>query len=451
MARVHISKIFEELEHTSGRNDKIAILKRERDKNNTILKDVFRAALDPFKVYGIKKIPDYKSSGRGSNINLLKAIKMLDGFHDRVYTGNRATNQLQFILENLADDEGFVIERIIGRDMKVGVLASTVNKVWPKLIPVYPVMLCSAYDEKAIKKITYPGVVQQKCDGMRVNFIIENGKMDVRSRNGKPIDLHGHMSRQFAKMSAGNNFMYDGELLVLSEDGKSYLSRKKGNGIINKAMKGTLPVEQIKRVVVVLWDVIDLASFHAGIEDAHYSTRWKFLQSIQSKLKSDLVRLVPTQEVHNIDEAYDFYMDIIRDGGEGAILKNWASPWENKRSKHQIKMKVEDECDLKIVSLVEGEGKHAGKLGSFACSSADGLLKVNVGSGFSDAERKQYWDPSVVGKVVAVKFNEVIESEGSDIKRLFLPIFLEVREDKTEADTLAKIEAEASIKVRPKS
>lgn len=438
----HIAEIFEELEHTSGRNDKIAILKKATLDTNTnrLIKLIFSYALDPFKVYGIKKIPNYKKAdGHASNIRLDKAILLLDDLHNRKYTGKKATNHLQWILEQLSDDESFIIERIIGRDMKVGVLASTVNKVWPKLIPIYPCMLCVGFNEKTVQNIEYPAVVQEKLDGMRVNFIVEGKKLDVRSRNGKAINLNGYLAREFVTLSAGRNYMFDGELLVLDKEGKEYLPRKEGNGIVNKAMKGTLPIEDIRRIVVVLWDVVELSSFKEGIEKDPYRDRYNYLKSIVGKLNSNMVRLVSTLNVDTFDEAQAFYSNVIKEGGEGTILKNWSSPWENKRSKHQIKMKVENECDLKIVELMEGEGKYVGKLGSFVCESADGLLRVNVGSGFSDAQRDQLWDRNNVGKIVAVKYNEKITSRGRDEVRLFLPIFIELRDDKDEADTLDRI------------
>jgi hypothetical protein len=43
---------------------------------------------------------------------------------------------------------------------------------------------------------------------------------------------------------------------------------------------------------------------------------------------------------------------------------------------------------------------------------------------------------AILGKIAAVKYNEVITSKGKDTKSLFLPVFLEIREDKDTADIL---------------
>ena len=75
-------------------------------------------------------------------------------------------------------------------------------------------------------------------------------------------------------------------------------------------------------------------------------------------------------------------------------------------------------------------------LGALVCESRNGNLKVNVGSGFSEEQRKEYWNENLVGKIVSVKYNEIINRKTDSVKSLFLPVFMEIREDKTVADKL---------------
>ena len=72
-------------------------------------------------------------------------------------------------------------------------------------------------------------------------------------------------------------------------------------------------------------------------------------------------------------------------------------------------------------------------LGAIICESADGIVKVNVGSGFNDAQRKQYWKENLVDKIVAVKYNSRIKNKAGE-DSLFLPVFIEIRNDKDIAD-----------------
>jgi len=65
----------------------------------------------------------------------------------------------------------------------------------------------------------------------------------------------------------------------------------------------------------------------------------------------------------------------------------------------------------------------------------DGQVTSAVGAGLSDEE----WslDPSeFVGKIAAVKYNAIITDKKTGTNSLFLPVFIEVREDKTVSDNL---------------
>ena len=107
--------------------------------------------------------------------------------------------------------------------------------------------------------------------------------------------------------------------------------------------------------------------------------------------------------------------------------------WENKRSKGQIKFKGELECDLICVGWEEGTGKNKGKLGALVLQSSDAKVNVSVGTGLSDSQRGSIKPDDVLNKIVAIKYNARISNrQGED--SLFLPVFIEVRDDKTKAD-----------------
>ena len=86
----------------------------------------------------------------------------------------------------------------------------------------------------------------------------------------------------------------------------------------------------------------------------------------------------------------------------------------------------------------EGTGKNKGRLGALVCESSDGKIRVNVGSGYSDEQREAY-GKQVVGKIATVKYNARIQDKGNNIESLFLPVFIELREDKDTADESIRI------------
>lgn len=421
--------ILEELAADNSRLAKEAILRREHGNHD--LKEVVRLALDPLTQFYIRKIPVYGESVGAEDLRW--GMGQLYFLSSRGKTGNAAIDHLKFILENVSETDALVIERIISKDLRCGVSVATANKTWPGLVSEFPCMLASGFEEKLVNKIKFPAVAQLKLDGMRAAVVVENGALTVYSRNGKIIDIGNHFADAFVGYGY-DNVVFDGELLVRTPD-DGYADRKTGNGILNKAVKGTISAKEVQSVVIVLFDMIPLQDFRKGICIAPYSQRFESLVTFAAQVKSPKVKIVPSREVASVEEARIMFDDYIAEGHEGIILKDLRSPWEDKRSKWQIKFKAELDCDLLCVDVEEGTGKNKGKLGALVLESADGVIKVNVGTGFRDADREEYWKNKPVGKVVAVCYNARISDKNTGVESLFLPRFLEVREDKTKADS----------------
>jgi hypothetical protein len=434
---MNLHEFFNDLASNSSRNYKIEKLEENRD--NQLLMHVVRLALDPFTQFYIRKIPAYTTDK--TITTLQNALGGLYDLSSRNVTGNAAIEHLRMLLSSLSADDAKVLERIIQKDLKCGVQVSTANAVWTGLVNDYPVMLCSQFEQKLVDKVEFPALVQTKMDGMRFNAIVRAGKVEYRSRNGKEIQLLGNLDADFIKMAGDIDCVFDGELLV-KENGK-ILDRQTGNGILNKANKGTISAAEAAKVHATVWDVIPFMQFSDGECGIPYGTRFESLCVLVDTHQPVKVGLVDSWEVETYDEAKTLFEGLLAEGQEGIILKDKRGIWENKRAKHQIKFKGEMECDLEIIGVEEGTGKYAGKLGAVLCAtrSENGKrLTVSVGSGFNDAHRDNLWSirDQLVGKIVAVKYNMRIKNKAGE-ESLFLPIFVEVREDKDVADSLSDV------------
>jgi len=426
---MNLNKFFESLAANASRNFKIEQL--ELNRNNETLREVVRLALDPFTQFYQRKIPAYTRDPKFNTMTLGFALNQLCELSNRNVTGNAAIEFLRNLLSSLDPDDAKVIERIIDKSLDCGVQVSSANAVWPELIKEYPVMLCSPFEQKLVEKIQFPAYVQLKMDGMRFNAIVRNGKCEFRSRNGKEIQLLGNLEEDFIAMANGVNCVFDGELLV--KDKGIVLDRQTGNGILNKANKGTIKTDEARKVHATVWDLIPYDAFTKGICSVPYNQRLESLCVMADTYQPKKVALVDRWEVDTMEEVNTIFNGLLEQGEEGIILKTHDGIWEDKRAKHQIKFKGELECDLKIVAVEEGKGKAVGMLGAIVCESSDGVVQVSVGSGFSDAQRKQFWKENIVGKVAAIKYNMRIKNKQGE-ESLFLPIVLEIREDKEVAD-----------------
>jgi ATP-dependent DNA ligase len=430
-----IKTILDELAATSSRLEKEAILARE--KNNELLKKVVVAALDPMTNYFIRKIPEYTPNA-GQGISLAFALDSIGDLSKRLVTGHAGIDHLRANLEALRADDAAVLERVIEKDLRCGVSEKTVNKIWPKLIIEYPVMLCSPYEDKTIAKIKFPAYVQLKLDGMRFNAICRGDKVEFRTRNGKHIDVRGHLEKEFVELAAGRDVVFDGELLVYDENFYQYLPRQTSNGILSKSLKGTITEGECARIGATLWDMIPLSNFINGKSTIAYSARFVGVRDSVELVNTPKIKTVWNEVVDNVETAKRIFEKFLSEGQEGTILKDINSGWEAKRVKHQIKFKGELECDLMVVGWEEGTGKNVSRLGALVAESSDRVVRVSIGSGFSDHDRNVI-KPSCVGSVVSVKYNARIKDVKTGQESLFLPVFVELRSDKTEADSAKQI------------
>ena len=423
-----VLSILNRLEATTSRLEKEEILKQNAD--NPDLKDAFNLALNPTINFHIKKAPEPKTwaAGPPEHVSLGSALSDMEVMIcSRRLRGNAARDHVASILGCMNAEDQEVLRRVIGRNLKCGVSEATAEKTWPGLKLSYPCMLVSPMDSKT--KLKFPCIAQTKMDGMRFNALVENGQVTYRSRAGKELDLFGVLDEDVLALTAGQDFVLDGELLMFGA-GKP-LDRKTGNGLLTKFQKGTGTKQLAEQIRAVVWDIIPLFAFRKGVCTTGYKDRVTMLIDE----RPGRIQVARIHDVNSMEEAQVLYKQKLAEGEEGLVLKDPMGPWEDKRVKHQVKMKAELEADLRVTGFLPGTGKFEGKIGSLLVESADGQVKTAVGTGLSDEQRSLPFT-EFENKIAAIKYNAVISDKKTGAKSLFLPVFIEVREDKKEADIL---------------
>lgn len=440
-------EIVHELSSVSSTNAKVEILKKAFH-NESFLAGV-RLALDPLVKFWIRKIPDYipAKASAYSCIRILNQLSVI--LCKRQVTGNAAIAKVREFLEISEPDDAEFVAKVLSKDLDCGVNVGLVNSAWKKcdlydkkdLIKEFPVMLCTAFDRYALERLNFPAYVQTKMDGMRIGAVIHpGGVITYHTRNGNtlediPTNVNSDISRLFGAYSS-TGVVLDGEMVVMEPDG-SLSPRKKSNGVMTRLIRGTSSESDRESVHFFIWDLIDFNVFNGTHPSKkEYGQRFTDLTAIwinNPALPQDTsihIHRVKSTLVSNHLDAMKLFNQELADGNEGVIVKSIFNRWSFTRAKDQIKIKAELEMDAKIVDVIEGTGKYEGMLGSFVCEAIDdnGKIIFNVGSGFTDDERKTFWDEKPIGGTANVKYNEIItSSDGS--RSLFLPIFVEVRSD----------------------
>lgn len=443
-----------ELEAISGRNDKIALLVHDLAES-PVFYDTCRLALDSLIRFGLRTWPNIEHS-QLITLDFKDIINMIENLAGTNHS-QQLVDDVAMIINHCEPEDQEVVKRILLKDLRCGVQVATINKAieicnkthytnYEKIFD-YPCMLTSSYDPKKADKLFnlkdgQKLYCQQKCDGMRFNAVVEsNGNVGFYGRSGKPIEIpDDRFTEIFQYLAGGEDIVFDGELLIDGTADGDAVERSTGNGILNKAVRGTMDAIDAARVTAVLWDEIPLNEFRAGKSTKKYHDR--FTSLIERLKGKNLNRVFPvlTWMITNKLEANKLFIEMVEHGREGVIIKSPNNIWKNVRATDTLKLKAENDVDLLCTDWEPGSKRFEGMLGAIVCQSRDGKVVVKVGTGFTEEQRSTIKKEDIVGKIVTVTYNMRIKDKNRpDVDSLFLPRFVEIREDKDVADSSENI------------
>ena len=412
-------QVISSLEDHPSRLNKEAIVQVQAEQGNDEFFHGCQFALDPMITFGIKQVKE-KTDEDGPGLSWDDFIRTIDGFINRTVTGNLARDVLDAMMAQATKAEwnGWY-RRILIKDLRCGTSDKTINKVVEKKYAQYaiPVFGCQLAHDSANheSKVSGKKLIEVKLDGVRVITIVRaDGRVDMFSRNGKELANFPHIAEQISRVvkakstSKDMDLVLDGEIMSSSfQDLMKQVHRKDnveaGDAILN------------------LFDVLPLADFEQGVYNKTQRVRSTMVSFWVEQNKDMLPNVTAlTNEEVDLDtpDGWERFKVInqqaVLGGYEGIMIKDPEAPYECKRSVAWLKLKPFIEVSLEVTDVEEGTGKNVGRLGALVCSGQDDgkLITVNVGSGFSDDNRIEFWNSrdSVIGNIVEVRADAVTQN-----------------------------------------
>ena len=429
--RTQPQEIISRLEADNSRLAKEAIIEEAMNEGLDEFFEGVKWTLDKLHTFGVKQVPEATVDGQG--LAWKPFTELADSLHKRKLTGNAAKEAIELAMSVATIDQwnGWY-RRILIKDLRCGVSEKTVNKIAKKLklenykVPVFECMLAhdSANHEKKVKG---KKLLEPKLDGVRCITVVDYESRTVTqyTRNGKVLENFTHITTALENYmdEIGRSYVLDGEVVSDSFQDLMKQVHRKSN-------------VQAQDAKLALFDIIPLVEWKQGESVQGQRRRSNMLKTFE-KIFTDTgcVEIVPQTEV-DLDtlvgevEFKDYNKKMVEEGYEGIMIKDIDSVYQCKRSTSWLKMKPFIEVSLEVKDVEEGTGRNVGKLGAFVCEGLDDgkQINVNVGSGFTDANRDEFWAgrDNIPGQVVEVRADAITQNQDGTYSLRF-PRFLRFR------------------------
>lgn len=425
-------EIFKQIEETSGKNDKVAIIKV--NEGNETFKSFLKFLYDDMITTGLsaKKInKEIKINGavtvRGFDtpLDIMEYLtKFNTGTDSIIYT-------VQSYLYQLEEPYREFMTKVLTKSYKCGITSGSVNKALGKgFIPEFKVQLAHGYEKYADK--TGEVYITRKLDGHRVLVKVDD-KMNVtfRTRKGHQIfglDEIAEDIRTTVTVGFGGSVVLDGEITVSDPSIP--------NDKIFQSTSKILKKDGIKTGLKFnVFDSLSHSDFIEGKSSLRYEKRREVLDYLfgKSPEKAHLELVDVLYVGSDKAEIARLLAKAVSKGWEGLMANTADGFYECKRTSGLLKLKEFHTADLLCKRVEEGQGKNAGKLGAIVLQYKD--YEVSCGSGFTDDDREYYWNnqDKIVGSIVEVSYFEQTKNQNGT-ESLRFPVFVGIRTDKTEED-----------------
>ena len=400
---IRTDNFIEKMRATSSSTDKIQIIK----DSSPFIHKVLEYTYNPFKQFYVTSKTCIKNSHlkQKHSFNL---FEVLDKLMNREVTGHDAIK-----LVNGYDDES--IYKVIDKDLGIRAGAKVINKAISGLIPTFSVALAQEYKEECNWEDNW--YASRKLDGVRCLAITdENGKCTLYSRMGKEFTTLDKV-KDAIEATGIINTVFDGEICLVDEDGNEDFQ-----GVMKQLRRKD---HQIENPAYMMFDMLNIRDFNNQKSKEILSDRLHTLRSfLDDNIDTNILRY--TEQAVIIDgRHFDMWQQMAADGKwEGLMLRKDVG-YEGKRSKNLVKVKKFYDAEYEVIDfdIDDHEVVRDGKSETIQMLAQVWIEhkghRVKVGSGWSQEQRLQYMDGSIVGKIITVQYFEETTNDKGGISLRF--------------------------------
>jgi ATP-dependent DNA ligase len=387
--------------------------------------------------------------------NAMYWVTDLEDFSEKIAkeSGSQQLHSLRDFFSRVGPIKAKWFCRALLHDLRCGVQVKTVNKVFKQLglkkIPKFAMQLCGKVDifnkDDVARRITFPCAMEKKEDGYRIQAEVwpitddEMGCILMSRRGNDRTDSYPEIVEELKYRFSGQHVLLDGEVKAKTFQS---LTRKDDKSQRIYTVFDLLNDEKLK--YIDRWDNLVSLFTEVGLAEASENP----INNIKVNTSNSVIQLIEHYSANNLEDIQAYYGELIEQGEEGIILKNFNKPYERGSRKNMWKCKPVYTADLKIIGYKLGEGKRANKIATLELIDKSETIRVDVGSGIDDdmcewlTEQAQETIESGGDEAEIPWMYTICEikySEFTETGSLRFPRFVKLRDDKDEEDDLNEV------------
>jgi DNA ligase 1 len=397
-----LKEFIEKMRATSSSLEKVKIVKDASPFIHKILEYTY----NPFKQYYVTSKTCKKNSDKVA-LGHHTLFETLDYLTTRKVTGHDAIKLVnRFATKNVDWD---LIYKIIDKNLDIRAGDKVINKAIPGLIPTFSVTLAKEYEGKCDWNDGW--YASRKLDGVRCLAVVdEKGKCTLYSRMGKEFTTLNKIKEAIESTNIINT-VFDGEICLIDDNGDEDFQ-----SIMKQLRRKD---HQIEKPIFKMFDMLHKPDFDNKKSTEILSERLIKLRTFidQEKVNSGLHYL--GQYLISDNDHFNYWSEKPKqEGWEGIVLRKDVG-YEGKRTKNLLKVKSFHDAEYEVLDfdIDEHEVVRFGRQDTIPMLAQVYIMhkghKVKVGSGFTQEQRLQYTDGSIVGKIICVQyFSETTNDKG---------------------------------------
>lgn len=260
------------------------------------------------------------------------------------------------------------------------------------------------------KDITYPLAVEDKLNGVRCVL----SKKGAFSRTGEEFHCVEHIKEEFTRIFHHfPDLVFDGELFNPAL--KNELSKITSLVSVNRKEADVTDEDRENAKKLVQYHIYDIWS--PELASKQYKERKGFLANLlQNEYTPDghgsIIHFVPCKLIYSRQEIDTIMKQVKEEKREGIMLKILDAPYENKRSKNFLKLKVFYDEEFEVVGFIPGTGNWAGKVKKVVCklnvpaTNGKTTFESNIRGSMPELKYLYETQEQHIGKRVTVEYQE---------------------------------------------